>query len=224
MHIENTPSYVVSILAGLAAAVSWVDVAPAHADPLESVVYDLLQCDAVDLPAERLACFERLSRQQKARLGLLSDGTAVEADETETLRGGEGSAVAAMTESQDRVGPASVATGFGSTFDDTAGEALRKRISDTYADERRKANRTPLEWAASRTPFETTVIAFQSNRSGDFRFRIAEGLVFEWAGGPRLEVPGFRKQAVEISRNSLGQWRLRIPGQTELLWVRPIEP
>lgn len=71
-------------------------------------------------------------------------------------------------------------------------------------------------------PFRTHIDSFASNRRGDYRFRIGEGIVFERAGGPGVPEADLTGAAVTLSKNFLGQWRAEVEGQPRELWVSPI--
>lgn len=71
-------------------------------------------------------------------------------------------------------------------------------------------------------PYRTRIDSFASNRRGDYRFRIGEGIVFERAGGPGVPAADLTGAAVTLSKNFLGQWRADVEGQPRELWISPI--
>lgn len=71
-------------------------------------------------------------------------------------------------------------------------------------------------------PHRTRIDSFASNRRGDYRFRIGEGIVFERAGGPGVPSADLTGARVTLSKNFLGQWRAEVEGQSRELWVSPV--
>jgi len=71
-------------------------------------------------------------------------------------------------------------------------------------------------------PVETLITGYNANSRGDFRLRIAEGFVFEDAGGPGFSEDPNGK-TVTLSKNFLGNWRMEVPGEAQLIWLRPVE-
>ena len=166
---------------------------------------EYLTCDRFAMPRERLACFEAILKLYKLETGRLSgtpDDLVAAERATPSLPPGAGAAAGGGEKGVDlRRGMLRPDTTV------TRGARLEITRPATVDD-------LPL-------PLETTITAFNMNRRGDFRFRIAEGWVFERAYGPDVKESLLGKK-ITLKKNMFGNWRGIIEGETKPIWIRPV--
>ncbi len=166
---------------------------------------EYLTCDRFAMPRERLACFEAILKLYKLETGRLSgtpDDLVAAERATPALPPGAGAAAGSGMR------PSSGSAGVPTAAVVSRGTQVEIRRHATVDD-------LPL-------PFETTVTAFNMNRRGDFRFRIAEGWVFERAYGPDVKESLLGKK-ITLKKNLFGNWRAVVEGQTKPIWIRPVQ-
>ncbi len=216
---------VLTLAAGLAAALT---ISSARAQSDTDVLSDFLACDAIDAPADRLTCFETTLKLYKIRYGLLrSDPDSLARDDqSRSNRGGLPGAVrrgdvdsgalpplggrsAARSEDRDRA-----------ASDSAAPRGDRVSPGDRVTRGREVTRAATVEDLP--VPLETTITGYNGENRGDrFRLRIAEGWVFEDAGGPGFSEDPTGK-TVTLTKNFLGNWRMKVPGERERVWIKPV--
>jgi len=185
-------------------------VSPAAAQPSGSDVFsDLLACDPLRDPGERLTCYDSVLRQYKIRFGLLEGSP----DELEA------EARSRRTMPRGAVARNPVAPPRADAVEEREEAPAETRPSAPRPTERTRRVASPEEFDL---PHETTVTAYNANQRGDFRLRVAEGFVFEKAGGPSFSEDPSGK-TVTLTKNFLGNWRMEVPGESRQIWVRPVE-
>ena len=169
---------------------------------------DFYACDAINAPAERLACFDAVMKKQKLIRGI-RDGSAESAAENRTNYKALRSGPVNRAPLNPVRGEANGATG-------------SNRGSAGASSSRGAAARSgQLDFDDLTVPYETRVVAYNANAVGDFKLRIAEGLVFESTSGAEMREDPTDK-TVTLRKNLFGQWRLKIPGETALIPVAPV--
>jgi len=191
---------------------------PAAGQPSGNEVFsDLLACDPIEDAEQRLACYDNVLQQYKLRFGV------IEGEPEELQAESRGRSVDSRGRAS-RSSPAGSRSGAGGETrgDETAG----RRAGGAGGASGRGAGRRNAAAATSPAqldlPHETTITGFNANQQGDYRLRIAEGFVFEKAGGPEFSQDPSGK-TVTLSKNFMGNWRLAVPGESQELWVSPVD-
>lgn len=205
------------MVVGMSAALLAV-VAPAAAE--DEVITGLQECRQIAGVQERLACYDALAEEFGRDTGESSD----KADPEHAPPGSSDEGIAA-----ERAAPEE-----GKTPEETESPARQagppERESEVVSDQpdtggtARDEDR-PEQVASAEDlslPYRTRIDSFASNRRGDYRFRISEGIEFERASGPSVPSADLTGAAVTLSKNFLGQWRAEVEGQPRELWVSPL--
>ncbi|WP_281299696.1 MULTISPECIES: hypothetical protein [unclassified Iodidimonas] len=170
-------------------------------DTAQSVLSDFLSCDPLIIPAERLGCYDSLLKKYKIRYGLI-EATPEAIAEAERDRPRQITSPRAVP--QGRVGEENLGA-------DDQGKTTRGSFV------------TKLATAEDLTlPLETKIMDFAQNRAGDFKIRISEGFVFESAGGRIPDDINAKGQTILLTKNFLGQWRMKLSSYEKLIEIRPI--
>ncbi|MGF1605583.1 MAG: hypothetical protein ACFB22_04540 [Rhodothalassiaceae bacterium] len=181
----------------------------------DEVFSDFYACDVVRVPEDRLACFDAVLKKQKLIRGL-ADGSAESAAAPTYLparpsRTVRATPLASIPEAQP---PAQI--------DQPAAKSTPPRQQQAAVQPPQSA--VGSVWTPDSLPdeFETTITAFDSNSVGDYKFKIAEGVVFEDAGGQKPRSTLSNKRA-RFFKNFLGQWRMEVEGVRGVFFIRPVE-
>ncbi|GER05319.1 hypothetical protein JCM17846_30010 [Iodidimonas nitroreducens] len=182
-------------------------------DTAQNVLSDFLSCDPLIIAAERLGCYDSLLKKYKIRYGLI-EATPEAIAEAERDRPRQITSPRAVP--QGRVGEEGLdsnITNEGAYESSTIrqGDVIRGRVVE------REASADDLA-----LPLTTTITGYNSNSVGDFKIRISEGFVFESAGRKMpagIEPDG---QTVVLSKNFLGQWRMKLPNYEKLFEISPV--
>jgi hypothetical protein len=203
----------VGISAALLAAV-----APVAAE--EKVITGLQECRQIVEAQQRLACYDALAEE-------------FHRDTSETAE--EAGSEAARPASRDQSVAAEPAVPEGAKSPEKTESPARQAgppaPESEAAPDKPEAGRTASDGSRPERvtsaedlslPHRTRIDSFASNRRGDYRFRIGEGIVFERAGGPGVPTEDLTGAAVTLSKNFLGQWRAEVEGRPRELWVSPV--
>lgn len=204
---------VVGMSAALLAAV-----APVAAE--EEVITGLQDCRQIADVQERLACYDALAEKFRRDTGETADEAGPEAVPPGSSEEGVAAepAVPEGEKSPEEAGSPARRTGPAETEPEAApGEPNAGRSAPDGSRPERVTSAEDLS-----LPYRTRIDSFASNRRGDYRFRIGEGIVFERAGGPGVPSADLSGAAVTLSKNFLGQWRAEVEGQPRELWVSPL--
>ncbi|MBK5920691.1 hypothetical protein CCR80_06515 [Rhodothalassium salexigens] len=190
------------------------------ADAQQDAFSDFYACDTIDTAAERLACFDAVMKKQKLIRGI-RDGSAASAAANRTnykaLRSGP-----VQSAPLDRMDDERSRTARGPVDDRPAAATARPRAATpAVPPNRARAGAAVVDFDDLEPPHETTITGFNKNDLGDFKLRIAEGLVFKSAGGPKLSTDDLTNTRVTLVKNFLGQWRMRVPGESQPIWLSP---
>jgi len=206
-------------------------VLPALAQSDTDVLSDFLACDAIEAPADRLTCFETTLKLYKIRYGLLRsdpDSLARE-DRNRPNRSGLPGAVRRGDVDSGALPPLDGRSAARSDDrgGERAGDAAAPRGGRVSPGDRVSRGREVTRAATVEdlpVPLETEIIGYNGDDRGDrFKLRIAEGWVFEDAGGPGFSTDPTGK-TVTLTKNFLGNWRMIVPGESQQVWVKPVNP
>lgn len=199
-------------------AVLLAAVAPVAAE--EEVITGLQECRQIAGVQERLACYDALAEEYRRDTG----ESAEKADSKAAPPGSSDQGVAAEPAAPEQGKPpeetGSPARQTGPTEPESEVASDEPETGGTASDGSRPERVTSAEDLS--LPYRTRIDSFASNRRGDYRFRIDEGIVFERAGGPGVPSADLTGAAVTFSKNFLGQWRAEVEGHPRELWVSPI--
>jgi len=190
---------------------------PAGAQPDGAEIFsELLACDPMTDPTQRLACYDAVLKQYKVRFGLLEG----RAEEFAAQR----PPTAPVRQQQPRrpaVPPAQVSQ---VPLDDLSGRPDGGRAARSSPS--RPTSSQAMEQPASPSdldlPYETRITGYNANARGDFRLQIAEGFIFQDADGPGFSEDPTGK-TVTLTKNFFGNWRIEVPGEGQLVWVKPLD-
>lgn len=210
---------------------------PAMAQSNTDVLSDFLACDAIDAPADRLTCFETTLKLYKIRYGLLrSDPESLARSDRARpdrslgadrgRRAGQPGAVPRGEVGSGALPPLggrSAARSEDREADD--GDSTAPRGSRVSPGDRVTRGREVTRAATVEdlpVPLETEITGYNGDDRGRFKLRIAEGWVFEDAGGPGFSEDPTGK-TITLTKNFLGNWRMQVPGESQQVWVKPAD-
>lgn len=187
----------------------------------EEAVSGLRECREIADSEKRLACYDALAEEFRSGSGNTGEPTDPELDSSGPGDDGvaaEPAAPEAGEPPQETVSPTEETGAPQPEAEVAPGEAKAGDAAPSGSRQERVA--TPEDLSI---PHRGRIESFASNRRGDYRFRISEGIVFERAGGPGIPSADLTGASVTLSRNFLGQWRARVEGQPRELWVSPVD-